>query len=182
MLYKPTYCCHCGESVERIEWRIWTSRKFCENCEIVFRKEEWFVRIGIAGTVLLALLGFGSYLKSPEKSLNLSSGPNVFESSNKTREVTTGNTDGSANRTLRPVNANQASQTGSHRDSNATTKEGNLKIRESQQNGETDAVYFCGAQTKKGLPCTRKVRGGGRCWQHEGQPAVLPTEKLIAGQ
>jgi hypothetical protein len=179
MLYKPNYCCYCGESVERIEWKIWTSRRFCENCETIFRKEEWLARIGIAGAILMALLGFGSYLKSPEKSLNLTSGRNVFESSNKTPEVTAGTTDGKANR---PVTSNETSQIGSQRDSNTTAKVGNPRIRESQQNGETEAVYFCGAQTKKGSPCTRKVRGGGRCWQHEGQPAVLPPEKLIAGQ
>lgn len=25
---------------------------------------------------------------------------------------------------------------------------------------------YCGALTKKGTPCRRKVNGGGRCWQH----------------
>jgi hypothetical protein len=42
-----------------------------------------------------------------------------------------------------------------------------------------EPVYWCGAQTKKGTPCSRKVKGGGRCWQHEGQAAMLPPEKLL---
>ncbi|WP_208810027.1 DUF3157 family protein [Riemerella anatipestifer] len=25
---------------------------------------------------------------------------------------------------------------------------------------------YCGAPTKKGGPCSRRVSGGGRCWQH----------------
>ncbi|MEC5395654.1 DUF3157 family protein [Bergeyella sp. RCAD1439] len=25
---------------------------------------------------------------------------------------------------------------------------------------------YCGAPTKKGGPCSRRVAGGGRCWQH----------------
>lgn len=29
-----------------------------------------------------------------------------------------------------------------------------------------EAVSFCGARTKKGTPCRRRVRGAGRCWQH----------------
>ena len=51
-----------------------------------------------------------------------------------------------------------------------------------KQNAASETVYFCGAQTKKGTPCTRRVKGGGRCWQHQGQPAMLPPEKLIASR
>ena len=40
-------------------------------------------------------------------------------------------------------------------------------------------VYICGARTKKGKPCSRRVQGAVRCWQHKGMPAMLPTEKLI---
>jgi len=41
-----------------------------------------------------------------------------------------------------------------------------------------DDVYICGARTKKGTPCSRRVHGPVRCWQHKGQPAILPVEKL----
>jgi hypothetical protein len=42
-----------------------------------------------------------------------------------------------------------------------------------------EQVYTCGARTKKGKPCSRRVHGPVRCWQHKGLPAMLPTEKLI---
>ena len=42
-----------------------------------------------------------------------------------------------------------------------------------------EVVYVCGARTKKGTPCQRRVRGPGRCWQHRGMPAVLPPSKLV---
>ncbi|MFL6332019.1 MAG: hypothetical protein ACJ754_01595 [Pyrinomonadaceae bacterium] len=42
-----------------------------------------------------------------------------------------------------------------------------------------EVVYICGARTKKGTPCQRRVRGPGRCWQHRGQPAMLPPSKLV---
>jgi hypothetical protein len=54
-----------------------------------------------------------------------------------------------------------------------------------QQTGQTQSpalaeeVYICGARTKKGKPCSRRVHGAVRCWQHKGMPAMLPTEKLI---
>src|ERR1043166_8751637 len=38
-----------------------------------------------------------------------------------------------------------------------------------------DDVYICGARTKKGTPCSRRVHGPVRCWQHKGLPAMLPV-------
>ncbi|HEU4509799.1 MAG TPA: hypothetical protein VFR78_16300 [Pyrinomonadaceae bacterium] len=31
-----------------------------------------------------------------------------------------------------------------------------------------EKVYTCGARTKKGKPCSRRVKQPGRCWQHKG--------------
>ncbi|HSS19668.1 MAG TPA: hypothetical protein VLL54_06315 [Pyrinomonadaceae bacterium] len=39
-------------------------------------------------------------------------------------------------------------------------------------------VYICGARTKKGTPCSRRVHGPVRCWQHKGMPAMMAQEKL----
>jgi hypothetical protein len=41
-----------------------------------------------------------------------------------------------------------------------------------------EQLYTCGARTKKGTPCSRRVHGPVRCWQHKGAPAMLPQEKL----
>jgi hypothetical protein len=36
-----------------------------------------------------------------------------------------------------------------------------------------EAVYYCGAVTKKGTACSRRVKHPGeRCWQHVGMPAM----------
>lgn len=43
---------------------------------------------------------------------------------------------------------------------------------------EEESVYICGARTKKGTPCARRVHSAVRCWQHKGSPAILPPEKL----
>ena len=42
-----------------------------------------------------------------------------------------------------------------------------------------EVVYICGARTKKGTPCQRRVRGPGRCWQHRGKAPMLPPSKLV---
>jgi len=47
------------------------------------------------------------------------------------------------------------------------------------QTGPEDVIYVCGARTKKGTPCSRRVHGPVRCWQHKGMPAMLPQEKLL---
>jgi hypothetical protein len=42
-----------------------------------------------------------------------------------------------------------------------------------------DTVYICGARTKKGTPCRRRVHlAGERCYQHKGMTAMVPLEKL----
>jgi hypothetical protein len=42
-----------------------------------------------------------------------------------------------------------------------------------------EIVSVCGARTQRGTPCSRRVRGTGRCWQHRGKSAMLPASKLI---
>src|SRR5204862_7797322 len=42
-----------------------------------------------------------------------------------------------------------------------------------------EKTYICGARTKKGTPCSRRVHGPVRCWQHKGAQAMLPQEKLL---
>jgi hypothetical protein len=43
-----------------------------------------------------------------------------------------------------------------------------------------EKAYICGARTKKGAPCHRRVHAAGeRCFQHKGMPAMLPLDKLV---
>jgi hypothetical protein len=42
-----------------------------------------------------------------------------------------------------------------------------------------DAAFICGARTKKGTPCRRRVHAAGdRCFQHKGMTAMVPLDKL----
>jgi hypothetical protein len=49
----------------------------------------------------------------------------------------------------------------------------------SQPSPVLEQTYTCGARTKKGTPCSRRVHGPVRCWQHKGAKAMLPAEKLL---
>jgi len=40
--------------------------------------------------------------------------------------------------------------------------------------------YICGARTRKGTPCQRRVHAlGERCFQHKGLPAMVALDKLV---
>lgn len=186
MLYQPNYCCHCGETVERFDWKLWTSRRFCVNCEAAFRKDEWIPRIGAGIAVLFGLFGFGSYLKTPDKPLNLTADQLIVSSSNKAQnnktEQVARNTNQSNSLKNQSFAVNNNSRANNQISSPTVEKKDKPTLTENQQNVVEEPVYFCGAQTKKGTPCTRKVKGGGRCWQHLGQTAILPKEKLAASQ
>lgn len=133
--YRPNFCCECGEKIVRLRWRLWTSRKFCDNCARTSWKDYWLQRtVIVAGLMLVGLLfGRGCRRERP---------PLVIE---------------------RPVAS--ASQT----DAPPPT----------QPPAAVEQASICGARTKKGKPCSRRVHGPVRCWQHKGMPPMLPAEKLL---
>ena len=83
MLYKPNFCCQCGDAIERVEWKLWTSRRFCENCEIHFRQTDWMPRFISVFAIVGGLFGIGSFLKSAEKPLTVTPNQFTISSANK---------------------------------------------------------------------------------------------------
>jgi hypothetical protein len=185
MPYKPNYCNYCGEKIERIEWKLWTSSRFCENCEVEFRKVEWLPRIGAGIALLIGLFGFGSYLKTPEKPLSLVNNQITASASNKAQAVKNEQITAKANIQNSEIKPSVEINAGLQNQSKIAVSQKPEQLQnqlDKPQIIESEPVYFCGAQTKKGTPCTRKVKGGGRCWQHTGLPATLPKEKLVTSQ
>ena len=187
MFYKPTYCCHCGEKIDRAKWGIKDSRRFCESCASEFVLKEWIPRAIVFIGILGALFGFGTLLRKPEKPLSVTTAPastNPPQNQKSQQLLSNANVQNSA----LPLNAasNSALQSQKRNPADPNRSE-NLRLQTGdksadRQNPASEAVYFCGAQTKKGTPCSRRVKGGGRCWQHAGQPAMLPPEKLLISQ
>ncbi|HEV2835353.1 MAG TPA: hypothetical protein VGW58_08555 [Pyrinomonadaceae bacterium] len=60
----------------------------------------------------------------------------------------------------------------------SSTTQSATPLAASQPSPALDEIYTCGARTKKGTPCSRRVHGPVRCWQHKGAPAMLPLGKL----
>lgn len=145
-MYRPNFCCECGNKLIRLRWHFWTSRRFCNLCARRFRKER-FVPLLIT---FLALISSGYLLGRTRRPIPP---PLTIER----------RSDSPLNSS--PSGSSLASAPGTTASTTANTIEAD--------------VYICGARTKKGTPCSRRVHGPVRCWQHKGMPAMLKQEKLL---
>lgn len=187
MSYKPTYCSNCGEKIERVEWFAWTSRNFCQVCEKEHKLFDKLPLIFIAIIGLLGIYNFGSYLWADNNSASAVSDnqPRIktLKQNNPPKNQIASNQQGNLQ-----TSANNQSVVQNDVPSQTNLPKPEVQtptVRQTENVPITAAkepVYFCGAQTKKGTPCSRKVKGGGRCWQHEGQAAMLPPEKLLVSR
>ncbi len=164
-MYQPNFCAECGERIFRPRWHLWTSRRFCPACAHLFRAARLFWT-ALAGVALFSLgLVAGRALLHPAPP------PLIVE-----RHATP---------TTTPTAQTQPSSANKKTESLSTVRPGLAagNAATERANDSSEIVSTCGALTKKGTPCLRRVRGTGRCWQHQGQPAVIPLEqRLITGR
>jgi len=150
-MYIPNFCSECGAKLLRLRWHFWTSRRFCNKCS----RRLWKVRFFPAVVATLALVGSGyiaGRIRSPAPP------PLIIE-----------------RRSDSPLNDEHLPGT-----ARLTSESGVVKTEGAGNSASLEeAVYLCGARTKKGTPCSRRVHGPVRCWQHKGMPAMLPQEKLL---
>lgn len=162
MSYRPNFCCECGERVTRARRCLWTSKRFCDACARRLRRARFVAPLALSALLACSffLLGRASRPTAPAAvlergALDLSRLPAPDASrrqDSKRDEVTTS----------KPAPAYGPDGTANERPTDPA-----------------EVVYVCGARTKKGTPCSRRVRGPGRCWQHRGMPAILPPSKLV---
>lgn len=154
-MYKPNFCVECGAQIVRAHWYVWTSRRFCNDCGRRLRKSMIMVPL-IACAVLFSLgLVAGRNMRPATPPMILSQGQSS----------------GLASVDKRSEGGARESKSESTYGPNGTPTE--------RPTDANEVVSICGARTKKGTPCSRRVRGTGRCWQHKGMPAMLPPEKLV---
>lgn len=178
MFYKPSFCSHCGEKVERQVWMPWTSRRFCDICETELAHHDWLPR-GIA--VLIAamfLFSMGVLLRNSENTLPQKvevRSPEISTAALSNRELTIASDNQARANQLnsaitRPQTDNRALSLKSSSQVSATANR-------AQSTSDKDVVHYCGARTRKGTPCTRRVKSGERCWQHLGLVSMSESEK-----
>lgn len=180
MFYKPKFCCNCGEKIETIDWKLWTSRRFCDVCAVEQKEHELLPRVIVAIAVLFGIFGVGGYLQKQDVGL-VKNELNALGSSSPKRAV-------AAETKRQPVQVdpsvygleiNRSDSAGT-----AKTATESPTVAESKEQpkirkiASEESIYFCGAMTKKGKPCSRRVKSNERCWQHVGQPSSAPARKV----
>jgi hypothetical protein len=170
-MYKPNFCAECGGRVVRLRWRVWTSRRFCEGCAKRFRRGR--VMRPLLASVVLAGAGFvaGRALRSAPPPLVIersASNPPPLAAQLST-----------AGREANATNASPATNASGATNDARGERYGADGTETERPTDPSEIVSMCGARTKKGTPCSRRVRGTGRCWQHRGKAAMLPASKLM---
>ena len=175
MLFRPNFCANCGEKVERADWGILTSRRFCLVCESEFKGQDLIPIAVVAVGLLIGIFGVGGYLRSGTPTVaNLVAKP----SARQTNQATAVNPPAS-----QPSNIEQP-QRGTDVQSSMSVPRALVAppaVQPPVQKIAEEIGYHCGAETKKGTPCSRRVKGNIRCYQHKGMPAILPPEKIKIG-
>jgi len=174
MFFRPSFCANCGEKIERREWGVFTSRRFCPVCESQFKGVDLIPRAVVAAGILVGVLGVGGYMKSgnvaDQRVARLSAPPVERLAAPQTRDQLP------ANAVAVPTPSTPNSPASAPVVQPKTSTAG--PAAEVARNTSQDVVYMCGAQTKKGTPCSRRVHGPVRCFQHTGMPAMVAQEKL----
>jgi hypothetical protein len=173
MLFRPQFCANCGERIDRTDWTILTSRRFCPVCETQFKGEAFLYRGIVLGALTVGLFGVGVSLRegkqAAEKPVQVAR--LVAPPDKKTQDPPESPTNDSA---IKPgANALQPRTQG--------PPPSQQRPNPSKPPTKEEAVYFCGAATKKGTPCSRRVKGNTRCYQHIGMPAMTLTDQRQAG-
>ncbi|MBV9216331.1 MAG: hypothetical protein JO053_09150 [Acidobacteria bacterium] len=168
MFFRPSFCANCGERIERTDWGIFTSRRFCQVCESEFKGHDLIPRAIVTGGVVLGIFGLGSLLRNGP--------PTDAPIVQQTQAKAVQHAAPPASPAAQPptVAAENIPQTRA-----LASVPANSAVKPKLETGEV--AYYCGAETKKGTPCTRRVKGNVRCFQHKGMPAMLPPEKLRIG-
>jgi len=153
MLYRPSFCSNCGEKIVRSNWHVWTSRRFCDVCVNEQPVAEYGPKAAMVLAVIASVVGTTAYFvpKNVEGNVKLANS-RVEQPTVMAALVST------------PVPTPKLEVAVPSAVTVPASKPGVIV--------EQDQVSVCGAETKKGTPCSRRVKGNGRCFQHQGMPAM----------
>lgn len=175
IMRKPDYCVFCREAVERDVWRLWTSNRCCENCEYLEDGGRFWKPVAAGALLFVGGIFAGQVVQQKPLPPVIIAKQEVAAAPSPQKLIvqTPSNVNiqnlSSASVKTAPSAAPLISQ------SPAKIVAPPLVVAE---NSADETAFYCGARTQKGAPCSRRVKGGGRCWQHAGKAAMLPDEKL----
>ena len=150
---RPNFCRQCGARLNQNTWRAVLRGAQCPACA-KRNGSVWRTPVIVAALVALAAFGFGRYRRPAPPPLIIQRAANS------------------------PLPDSPIDQNPDPKLATNTPKSDPASVTIARA-ATDDAVYICGARTKKGTPCRRRVHfAGERCFQHKGMPAILPLERL----
>lgn len=168
ILNKGSFCLECSEKIEQSSLENFRDGDFCENCAGNFRLHR------IVPTAFLMILAFSAgFIARPTASVEK---PQTLISETKKTP------NAAVEKTPFEKQPNALPNAEPNAVSKRETALADVSAAQSAaptQLLQNEAVFMCGAQTKKGTPCSRRVKKADRCFQHTGLPAILPKEQLI---
>ena len=148
---RSNFCANCGARLRRKGWRALLAGARCDDCASRLGRSATKALL-LVGIVASAAFAFGKFLRPAPPSLI------IYRPANSPLSDT-------------PVNF-EAIAKGSANNQGHSSTAGNVGTPD-------ETVYLCGARTKKGTPCRRRVHAAGdRCYQHKGMAAMVPLDKL----
>ena len=147
---QSNFCANCGARLARRGWRAFARGTRCDDCASRLGKTVTKPLV-IVTVIAVAAFAFGRYLRTAPPPLIIHR---------------------AANSPLADVPANFAIAKDPTKNANRVSTSNTIAAAD-------EPVYICGARTKKGTPCRRRVHTAGeRCYQHKGMPAMVSLDKL----
>ena len=145
------FCRNCGARLGRRGWRVWLRGALCDDCARRPGVNTRSRTIIVIGLLAAGAFAFGRYLRPSPPPLIVQRAANSPLSDT-------------------PLDLNSLAKRGP----------GISSPNQPPTSAEDEATYMCGARTKKGTPCRRRVHvAGERCYQHKGMPSLVPLSKLV---
>jgi hypothetical protein len=166
MFFRPKFCSNCGEKIERAEWHLWSSGRFCDLCATEHRVTEY----ALPAFALLVLVGFVAVLASRPSDNQ----PLIADRTPQQKARSLAALEPRLEAAPKPAPAAASPQA-------EVPVQTAAKAPAIEKPVVAASAYICGAETKRGTPCSRRVKGNARCYQHVGMPAIAPAEKLKIG-
>jgi len=141
----PRFCSECGERLMVKRLGSLPFRAFCSRCSPRFRPARLMLIVALASCVAIGFtIGHYTAAREPFYYIGTPIDPNSVR--------------------IKPP----PDDTSTHpsRSSESVTQREHMVISPSGAEG------ICGARTKAGKPCQRRVKVGGYCWQHRRKPGT----------
>jgi len=136
-MHAVRFCSQCGEQLRSNRTLFLPLRAFCQNCTPRFRTARLML-LGAAAACTVLGFGIGHYTSTRL--------PFVYIGT--------------------PVESSPIKSEPDHNSDHTPRSKDSVTQREQLIISSSAAEGICGARTKSGRPCQRKVKGGGYCWQH----------------